>query len=401
MRLILYVLILALTVWASVFLHKYSGNVELTYKDWVVDMPLWLPVLSGIVILFVLTLIYSLFASITKTYRRVKEWVTGSTWRALMKNINEGWTSLAEGDWTHAEARMLKAAKNSEEPLHYYLAAAQAAQQLGALDRRDSYLHQALRIAPTAKLTVGLTQAELQFQQGQYEACLATLNEVQKVAPHNKLMLRLFASVYAATGAWQEIINILPQLHKYSVMLNEDFIALEIKAYTYMLRAEAKRGGKAGLSIYWEDLPRPVRNQVEVVEHYCQLLLTMDGEDEVESVIRNYLKRQWDDKLIRLYGLTLSQDVGKQIANAETWLKAHQDNPALLLCLARLCIAHKLWGKARNYLDASLVLEANPDAYAELGRLLGFLGEQQKALECYKKGLMEFADVLPIEQAKT
>ncbi len=401
MRLILYVLILCLTMWAGFFLYHNSGHLELSYGDWVVDMPIWLPVLGSIIILFGLTIILTVFSSVGRTYRKFREWITGSSMRAVTDNANEALSALAEGDWAHAETRMLKAAKNSDTPLHYYLAAAQAAQYLGAIDRRDIYLHQALQSSPTAKLTVGLTQAELQFQQGQYEYCLATLNEVQKLAVNNKLLLKLYADVYSTTGAWEEIINLLPALSKYAVMPLEDFTALQIKAYTYVLRTEAKKTGKQGLITLWDSLPREVRNQDEIVEHYVQLLLTLNAPNEVEAILRNHLKRQWDPRLVKLYGLTLSSDVGKQITNGEAWLKSHEDDPKLLLALARLCIANKLWGKARNYLDASLAIESTPDAYAELGRLLSFLGDQQRALECYKKGLFEVADVLPIEQQGT
>ncbi len=82
---------------------------------------------------------------------------------------------------------------------HCYLVAAKAAQELGALDRRDGYLHQALRVAPDAKVAILLTQAELQYEQGQYEYCLVTLHELQKLAPHNRQLLKLSASVYTVT----------------------------------------------------------------------------------------------------------------------------------------------------------------------------------------------------------
>jgi HemY protein len=397
MRLLIYILILCLTVWAAFFLHNNPENIGFVYKDWVIDMPIWLPVLAGITVLFALTLLYTFLASISRTYRRMREWLVGSSLRSVIRNANEARTALAEGDWSHAESKMIKAAKNSEIPLHYYLDAARAAQELGSLDRRDSYLHQALLSSPDAKLVTFLTQAELQFEQGQYEYCLVTLQELKKLAPTNKLVLKLCASVFAATGAWGEMIELLPQLSKHSILPAEDITALEIKTYTYLLRLEAKKSGKQGLVACWEDLPRHVRTHVEIIESYAQLLLTLGAESEVEQLLRNQIKRQWDVKLVKLYGLTLSPEIGKQISAAESWLKSHQEEPALLLALARLCIANKLWGKARNYLDASLSLEANPDAYAELGRLLGFLGEQQKAMDCYKKGLMEFANVLPIE----
>jgi HemY protein len=399
MRLLIYILILCLTVWAAFFLHNNTEIIELAYKDNIFAMPIWLPVLGGITTLFALTLIYTFLASISRTYRRMREWLVGSSLRSVIRNANEARTALAEGDWSHAESKMVKAAKNSETPLHYYLDAARAAQELGALDRRDGYLHQALLSSPDAKLVTFLTQAELQFEQGQYEYCLVTLQELKKLAPANRIVLRLCSNVFAATGAWGEMVDLLPQLSKHTVLPAEDITALEIKTYTYMLRLEAKKSGKQGLIECWDGLPRHVRSHVEIIESYAQLLLTVGAESEVEQLLRTQIKRQWDVKLVRLYGLTLSPEVGKQISAAESWLKAHQEEPVLLLALARLCIANKLWGKARNYLDASLSLEANPDAYAELGRLLGFLGEQQKAMECYKKGLMEFADVLPIEHS--
>lgn len=400
MRLISYFFILCLTVWAGFFLHKNPGEiVEIALNGNIYIMPLWFPIISGIVLLFILTLIFSLFSSISRIYRRIREWLIGSSMRSVLQNVNEARIALIEGDWSHAEAKMLKAVKNSDSPLHCYLVAAKAAQEQGAIDRRDSYLHQALRAAPDAKVAILLTQAELQFEQGQYEYCLATVQELQKLAPNNRQLLKLCSSVFASTGAWEDMVHLLPQLSKYAVLQAEDTTVLEIKTYTYVLRNEAKKSGKQGLISCWDNLPRHIRNQVEIVESYAQLLLSMQAYNEVEQLIRNHLKRQWDDKLVKLYGLALSSDVNKQITTAEGWLKTHQDDPILLLTLARLCIAHKLWGKARNYLDASLAIEANPDAYAELGRLLGFLGEQQKAMECYKKGLMEFADVLPIEQA--
>lgn len=386
-------------MWAGYFLQKNPGNFEVTYKDYIIDMPLWLPIIGGILTLFLLTVLFSVLSSVSSTYRRIRDWLVGSSMRSVLQNANEARTAFIEGDWSHAETKMLKAAKNSDSPLHCYLIAAKAAQEQGAIDRRDAYLHQALRVAPDSKIAVLLTQAELQFEQGQYEYCLGTMQELQKLAPNNKQYLKLCSNVFSSTGAWDDMVELLPQLSKYSVIPTEEATVLEIKTYTYVMRNEAKKSGKQGLIDCWDNLPRHVRNHVEIVENYAQLLLNLQAYNEVEQLIRNHLKRQWDQKLVKLYGLALSSDVSKQITTAEGWLKTHQDDPALLLTLARLCIAHKLWGKARNYLDASLSIEANPDAYAELGRLLGFLGEQQKALECYKKGLMEYADVLPIEQA--
>ena len=237
----------------------------------------------------------------------------------------------------------------------------------------------------------------MQFKQGHLDHSLVILQELTKISPHNLIVLKLLMQVNSALGDWAEIAKLLPYLKKYNVLSADELNALESKAYSFILQAEAKKGGKQALLIFWDSLPRNVRQQPAAVEQYVKLLLELNANNEAEQIIRSSLKKDWDINLVKLYGLTLGNDVAKQISIAETWLRTNQSEPALLLCLARLCLAHKLWGKARSYLEASLAIEPNADAYAELGRLLGFLGEQQKSLDCYKKGLLEFAHILPME----
>lgn len=398
MRLILYVFILSLFALSAVFLYHNPGNIELSYQDWVIDMPLWVPVMGAIGLLFVLTVVYSFFSGIFKAYRKFREWLAGSTLRAVTKNANQAWVAMAEGDWARAEAGMLKAAKHGDYPLHYYLTAAKAAQEMNALDRRDSYLHSASKVDPEGRLAVGLVQAELQIKQGQYDPALATLQDLQKNAPHNNIILKLLSEVFAFKEEWREIIKLSPQLKKYSVLPAEDISNLEIKAYGAILSSEAKKAPKQETFIdFWDSLPKNTKHNPAIIYEYAKQLLELGADNEAEQVIRNALKKEWDIKLVELYGLAVGADISKQINTAETWLRNHQSEPELLLTLSRLCLAHKLWGKARSYLEASLAIKSNPDAYAELGRLLGFLGEQQKSLDCYRKGLMECASVLQID----
>lgn len=399
MRLILYVLLLCLTAWASYFVYVNPGDVEILYGDWIVNMPIWVPVLGGVALLVLLVLGFTVLSGVGSALGKFKDWFTGTGQKALEKNINQAWKALAEGDWSKAETKLLKAARNTDYPLHYYLAAAKAAQEQGAVERRDNYLHLALRTTPNSKVAVGVTQAELQLRHGQYEYCVATIQDVHRDAPNNKLVLRLAAQVYSALDEWEEIIKLIPSLKKFAVLNKEELVGLEVDAYEHLLRKEAKSSGKQALIAAWDTLPRDLRMQTDLIQVYAQLLLGLGGEVEAELVVRNALKKQWENGLVRIYGLILTPDVAKQIVTAEAWHKVHNNDATLLLTLARLCIANKLWGKARNYLESSIALETNPEAYAELGRLLGFLGEENKALECYRKGLLEFTPVLEIESS--
>jgi HemY protein len=120
---------------------------------------------------------------------------------------------------------------------------------------------------------------------------------------------------------------------------------------------------------------------------YAEQLRRHGADVQAEEVLRNAMKRDYSPHLARLYGLVRGSDPGKQLQAAEGWLKNHPDDPGLLLTLGRLCLQSSLWGKARDYLEASLRLQRNPEACAELARLLGQLGETDRSNQLFQEGL--------------
>jgi HemY protein len=58
-----------------------------------------------------------------------------------------------------------------------------------------------------------------------------------------------------------------------------------------------------------------------------------------------------------------------------------------LLTLGRLSLQNRLWGKARDYLESSLRMQRNPEACAELARLLASLGETERSNQLFEEGL--------------
>ena len=90
------------------------------------------------------------------------------------------------------------------------------------------------------------------------------------------------------------------------------------------------------------------------------------------------IKRQYDDRLVERYGRVQGSDPARQLANAEGWLKDHPQNAVLLLALGRLSLRNALWGKARDYLEASLRFDHRPETCAELARLARAAGRYRK-----------------------
>ena len=79
----------------------------------------------------------------------------------------------------------------------------------------------------------------------------------------------------------------------------------------------------------------------------------------------------------------------KQLETAQDWLQQHQHNPYLLFTLAKMCILRSLWGKARNYREASISIAPMPQTYLLLATLLEeHMDEISLAQSHYKQGLL-------------
>ena len=105
------------------------------------------------------------------------------------------------------------------------------------------------------------------------------------------------------------------------------------------------------------------------------------------AIIEASLERDWDGDLVALYGACVGSDARRQIERAESWLRSHPTDPALLLTLGRLCARSQLWGKAKSYFEASLSLESSFQGHIELARLHERLGEADAARPHYDASL--------------
>ena len=120
---------------------------------------------------------------------------------------------------------------------------------------------------------------------------------------------------------------------------------------------------------------------------YAEQLRQLGADGKAEEALRVAIKRGYDSHLIRLYGLLRGSDPARQLKFAEGWLKDHPGDASLLLTLGRLCLQNSLWGKARDYLESSLQVQRNPEACAELARLLAQLGDTERSNQLFQEGL--------------
>lgn len=277
-------------------------------------------------------------------------------------------------------------------PLINFLGAARAAQKQNASMRRDLHLTDAHHSMPRATLAIGITQGELQYAQGQYEEALATLTHLRSIAPKHGYVLYLLMKVYERLGSWRELLALMSDLRRSDALTAQELAALEAKVHQQLFAAASQGKDPAKLRETWAQVPREMRQHADLIASYVEQLLALGQCDgECEALLREAIKRDFNATLVKLYGQVRSDDLARQLASAEGWLRDHERHPDLLLTLGRLALRNQLWGKARSYLEASLGCGPQPETYCELANLLYDLGEEERARELYRQGLQDVA----------
>lgn len=380
-------LVLIASVGVALLAARDPGYVLITRGPWVLETSLGFALATLVVAFAAGYGALRLFAHTWGMPRHLGAWRRQRRAMRARRFTQRGLIQLAEGNWRRAERDLVRAADDSDAPVINYLAAARAAQQQDARERRDHYLSLAHRAMPDAELAVGLTQAEVRMAQGQWEQALATLVHLRSLAPKHAHVLELLSRTYEKLGSWRELAALIPDLRCGEVLPADELLALERLAHARLLDEAGKTGQVARLRAAWEAVPRPLHDDAHVAGAFARNLACLGQGPESEELLRDAIKRQWDPELVRLYGLVRGRDLNQQLATAEAWLKRHERNALLLLTLGRICLQNRLWGKARTYLEASLSLEPRAETYRELGVLLFQFKEQERATEYFRKGL--------------
>lgn len=302
--------------------------------------------------------------------------------------LSNGLIELAEGRFDKAEKLLLQQVKHSDNPLLAYLAAARAAQQQGAHERRDNYLRKAHASTPTAEIAIGLTKAELQLAHSQYEQALATLTLLYELAPKHAYVLKLLGKTYQLLSDWEKLKGLLNDIKKQGVLSTEKMLSLEIETWKGLLSNRTYLKNHEQLTALWGDTPHHLKSLPDMIEHFARMLIKVGASGRAEAVLRKYLNATWHESTIILYSeLDVLVD-NKQLDAAESWLKEHQHNAYLLLGLGKMCVGRDLWGKARSYLEASIAISPMPKTYLQLALLLEeHMNEPERAQENYRQGL--------------
>ncbi len=384
--LIILLSVLTVSVLLALTAAKEPGYVLIVYQDWKVETSLALLVttllISGAVGYYLIRTLLGLISA----PKRLGQWTRHKGDQRADSGLNRGMLALFEGNWKQAEKLLVKNGQRSHTPLLSYLAAARAAQQQGAIDRRDDYLLKAMQIKGKANIAIGLTQARLQLEQQQLELAQASLENLRTQAPKQPMVLRLLCQLYQQLNEWQQVEDLLPLLKKYRVFSDDEQLKLQHACYLQLLSAHAEKYDYNTLLQLWRRIPKNLHQDDKLIHHYARLLMTMNRQDEAEQILRTTLQKQWIPELLQLYGEVRASKGQQQLNHAEQWLQQHGHDALLFITLGKICIYNQLWGKAKEYLQNAADM-GQSEAFELLNNVLQQLGETGLAEEYSQKGL--------------
>lgn len=300
---------------------------------------------------------------------------------ALMESL----TALAEGRHGKAEKAAAHALELGADPLIAALTAARAAHKLKNYERRDFYLAEAEQRAPEGAVARLLCQAELLLDQRRFSDALNALRQLEKRDAKHLPALQLELKTRRQLADWEGTLALISQLEKRGGI--EEILARQWRLQAY-LELMGRYAGDAGmLRKFWESVPENDRLDARLALAAAKRFVEVGDGDTATRIIEKSLTKRWDGALAAYYGDCVSSDPGRQLEQAEHWLRIHHQDAGLLLTLGKLCRRLELWGKAQSYLEASLSLQDSSAAHFELALTLEKLERPQAATEHYRLSL--------------
>jgi len=384
---LLFLLLVIAGAWLGAMIQMDAGYILLAWRQTTVEMSLWVGVVLMLITFAGLYTLLRLVFSVRAPWQFLLRWSAEGKLRRMQRQTRHGLLALANGQYERAEEKLGGLVANTTQPLVVIPALAEAEARLGKFAQAQARLQRLLTSMPEAFALVGLAQARIFIQQGDAEAALTPLQQIttkdKRHAQANELLLELLQGLQR----WTDVIALLKVIGAAKQMSKAMLAQQQQKAYQLAFaQVTADQKGLEQLLQLWQKAPASVQESSHCRLALVQAMGQAEGNPATRTAefIESSLKQQWDDDLVLAYAHLPMANVEAALKYAESWQQQAKNSAALQLTLGRLCRRLELWGKARDYLTASINIQASKEAHAELARLEQHLGRVDVALEHYR-----------------
>ena len=378
------IILVAVMVAGLIFGPQASGNkgyVLIALGNYTIESSVTSAVILAVLFYGALLIVEWLLGRVFGLRRKTLGWYGSRRRRKANQQTVAATLAMAEGHYSQAEKLMIKGASNSDTPLLNYLSAAKAAQARGDDARRDQYLQKAQEENPKAELALTLTQTQLQIEQGQYDTALAMLESVYALNPRHPMVLDQLRQVHLARHDWAALCDLIPTLHKVGKLTPKQEEELLQQAWNGRLQQAASN--LETLKAVWQELPRKLRLEPELLASYGDLLRGLGADSEAANLWQEALRKQAMPQLLsRLPKLKLDN-----YQPLLALLQKQQGQPEVDNALAQLYLLAGQLDEAQKLLEQQVEKAPSAAVYHALGQVMDKRRLTNKANEYYRQAL--------------
>ncbi len=380
MKFLIWLLVLFAAAVAITVASHNAGYVLLVYPPYRVEMSLTMFVFGSVAAFVVGYLLVRLVLAAVNLPQYVRAFRAERSQGKGRTAMLEALTAFFEGRYAAAEKAAVRAMELGESSGLNSIIAARAANELRDFDRRDAYLAEAQGKTVGEETMRLMAKAEFKLDQKQPQSALSVLKELNDTGIRKHIgALNLELKAQQQARNWDAVLDVANQLEKRNAINASMATQMRQQAWLEKLRACAHDGEL--LRSVWKNMPTEFKQRSKIAGEAARLFMQLRECSMARNLLTESLNAEWDGDLVALYGDCMEGSVIAQIEQAERWLNQHHDDAGLLLALGKLCLHQELWGKARNYLDASLSLHPSREAYTRLAQLAEKLHKPDEALK--------------------
>jgi HemY protein len=375
----------------AVLARATEGVVVLVLPPWRIEASV---VLAAFVLLAAFALAYALLRLLKRMLAlpaevrafRERRRQTGAQ-RALAAALQ----AYYEGRYARAEREATLAWEAGAAPALAALVGARAAHQLRERERRERWLDRAGSCGPAFAAATLLARAEFALEERDFAAARDALKSLAGSRPRSIAAARMLLRAERGLQNWEEVLRLATLLGKRAAI--PPAVAEEHRVQAHVALLERAAGDRAALAAYWKRIAPADRVHARVAAAAARVATAAGDAALAREAIEASLAKEWTDALAEQYAElpaleapALAAEARARLERAERWLAARPRDPKLLLALGRLCQSAGLWGKARDYLEASLAFESSRAAHLALARLADREGRAGEAERHHRMG---------------
>jgi len=295
-----------------------------------------------------------------------------------------------EGRFARAEKEAALAWETGAAPGLAALIAARAAHQMREYERRGQWLERAEAAGESLHAARLLTQAELALDERDFVGARDALRSMHGTGPRHIASARMLLRAERGAQNWEEVLRLASLLVKRGALPAAIAEEHRVQAYIELLARES--GDRGSLEARLRRIPAADLAHPRVAVAAARRAAALGDAALARELIERSLGAEWNGALALLYGQLPKPETPKaqeeariRIERAERWLRDHPEDPQLLAALGELCVTAGLWGKAQNYLEASVSFGPSRAAHLELARLAEREGRSAEAQTHFRR----------------